>query len=126
MKRFLSLLLICFCASIKLFADEGRGSCIINGTENDYVEVTVFSAGGGSGNYVIANSSSKPLMSVYIDITADVKKPGTNTYETKTLYSGNYTEKIEPYQSKSVDFTYPNSYKDIRNIVARVSNPTCR
>lgn len=108
-----------------LFADEGRGSCVVNGTDNDYVEVTAYSDGGGKGNFVIANSSSKPLMSVYVVITADVKGM-TNAYESKTLYRGNFTEKVEPYQSRNVVFAYPSNYRVIRNISVKVSNPTCK
>lgn len=107
-------------------ADEGRGSCIVNGTANDYIEVTAYSDGGGKGNFVIANSASKPLMSVYVVITAEVKRGATNIYESKTIYRGNFSEKVEPYQSRNVDFTYSSDYKVIRNISVEVSNPTCK
>ncbi len=112
-------------AAFSSFADEGRGSCMVNGTNNDYVEVTAYSDGGGKGNFVIANSASKPLMSIYVVITAEVRGM-TNTYESKTLYRGNFTDKIEPYQSRNVDFTYPSNYKVIRNISVVISNPTCK
>lgn len=108
------------------YADEGRGSCIISGTNSDYVEVTAYSNGGGIGNFVIANSASKPLMSVYVVITAEVKRGTTNIYETKTLYSGNFNEKVEPYQSRNVEFSYSKDYKVIRNISVDVSNPACK
>lgn len=126
MKMFLLTIILFLCATFYSFADEGRGSCIVNGTDNDYVEVTAYSNGGGTGNFVIANSSSKPLMSVYVVITAEVRKGTTNIYESKTLYRGNFTEKVESYQSRNVEFTYSNDYKVIRNISVQVSNPTCR
>ena len=124
MKGFFLTTILYFTTTILLFADEGRGSCIVNGTSNDYVEVTAYSDGGGKGNYVIANSSSKPLMSVYVVITAEVKRGAI--YELKTLYRGNYTDKVESYQSRNVDFTYPSDYKVVRNISVEVSNPTCK
>ncbi len=120
MKKLLIAVVIFLCATFSAFADEGRGSCVINGTANDYVEVTAYSDGGGKGNFVIANSASKPLMSVYIVITAE-----TSNGATVTLYRGNFTEKVEPYQSRNVDFTYPN-YSGIHNIKVEVSNPTCK
>lgn len=124
MKKFFISAVIILGATFSAFADEGRGSCVVNGTSNDYVEVTAYSNGGGEGNFVIANSASKPLMSVYIVITAEVFHGGT--YNSQTLYRGNFTEKVEPYQSRSVNFTYPSGYKTIRNISVEVSNPTCK
>lgn len=123
MRKFLLITLLFFYIPCWLLAEEGHGSCVILGTQNDYVEVTAFSEGSGKGNFVIANSSSKPLMSVYITIKAEVKNGAV--YELKTLYSGNYTEKVEPYQSKNVDFTYPNNYKTLKNISVEIRNPTC-
>ena len=125
MKRLFVATIMVLGVAFSSFADEGRGSCVVNGTDNDYVEVTAYSDGGGKGNFVIANSASKPLMSVYVVITAEVKSM-TNTYESKTLYCGNFTGKVEPYQSKNVDFTYPINYKVIRNISVKISNPTCK
>lgn len=124
MKNIFCTALLLFGIAFGAYADEGRGSCIISGTDNDYVEVTAYSDGKGSGNFVIANSSSKPLMSVYVTITAEVAK--TNVYETKILYQGNYTGKVESYSSKNVDFTYSGSYNKIRNISVTVNNPTCK
>ena len=124
MKKFFISAVMFLGAIFSVFADEGRGSCAVNGTSNDYVEVTAYSNGGGKGNFVIANSASKPLMSVYIVITAEVKQGFA--YESKTLYRGNFTEKVEPYQSRSVDFTYPSNYMALRNISVEVGNPTCK
>lgn len=126
MKKVFLAIILCVSAIFSTFADEGRGSCIVSGTDNDYVEVTAYSNGGGTGNFVIANSSSKPLMSVYIIITAEVKKGYSDMYESKTLYRGNFTDKVEPYQSRTENFTYSKDYKVIRNISVEVSNPTCK
>lgn len=126
MKKVFFATILYFGLISSAFADEGRGSCIVSGTDNDYVEVTAYSNGGGTGNFVIANSSSKPLMSVYVVITAEVRKGISNIYESKTLYRGNFTEKVEPYQSRTENFTYSEDYKVIRNISVEVSNPTCK
>lgn len=126
MKKLFITTIMILSAAFDSLADEGRGSCVVNGTDNDYVEVTAYSNGGGKGNFVIANSASKPLMSVYVVITAEVRRGSTNIYESKTLYRGNFTEKVEPYQSRNVDFTYSSDYKIIRNISVEISNPTCK
>lgn len=123
MKKFFISVILFLGMAFNAFADEGRGSCLVNGSINDYVEVTAYSEGGGTGNFVIANSAAKPLMSVYIVITAEVSNGGN--YVLKTLYSKNFTEKVESYQSRNVEFTYPN-WRNIRNIKVEVSNPTCK
>lgn len=125
MKKILLCSLLFQSILLSAFSEEGRGSCKINGTTNDYIEVTAYTNGDGKGNYVIANSASKPMMSVYIVIMAEVKKGTLNVYESKTLFRGNYLGKVEPYQSQNVDFTFPKEYKVIRNISVAVSNPTC-
>lgn len=125
MKKFLLFLILFVGIVFAAYADEGRGSCIVKGTQNDYVEVTAYSDGKGQGNFVISNSSSKPLVSVYIRVTADVEhKTVQGRYENIILFSGNYTEGVEPYQSKNVLFSFP-AGRGIRNISVEVNNPTC-
>lgn len=87
------------------------------------MEVTAYSDGKQKGNFVIANSASKPLLTLFITITAEVSN-NNSSYETKTIYEKNYNGRIEPNQSAFVDFTYNWNY--IRNIQVRVSNPVCK
>lgn len=126
MKKWVLTIFLSAGIAFTSLADEGRGSCVVNGTADDYVEVTAYSEGKGSGSFVIANSASKPLMSLYIVITAEVTKVGSNTYEPKTLYRGNYIGKVDSYSSQKVDFTYSGTYSNIRNIAVSVDNPTCK
>lgn len=127
MKRIFLTVALLLSFAFASFADEGRGSCIVTGTDSDYIEVTAYCDGKGCGNFVIANSATKPLMSLYIVITAEVSTTiSGETFQTVTLYSGNYTGKIESYASTTVEFTHPKSYQRIRNIQVTVSNPTCK
>lgn len=122
MKKILLVFFFVIGTAFRGFADEGHGGCVISGT-NEYVEVTAYSDGKQKGNFVIANSASKPLLTLFITITAEVSN-NNSSYETKTIYEKNYNGRIEPNQSAFVDFTYNWNY--IRNIQVRVSNPVCK
>lgn len=122
MKKFFVIIAILFASTAIVLAEEGEGSCKINGTANDYVNVTAYTDGDGKGNFVIANSSSKPLMSLKIEIIAT----DINGKEV-TIYNKNYNaKKVEPYQSHNVEFTYPKLYNSkVKNITVKISNATC-
>lgn len=138
MKKF--LIIILFLGgffSFSLYAEEGRGSCIIAGTANDYVEVTAYispdGAGNLTGNLVVVNSSSKPLMSVYIKVIADIaSKVGeyVNAHSVRngaTIYECNYipNNAIAAYSSASIPVSI-SGYEVISNIQVVVNNPTCK
>lgn len=130
MKKFVITAIAIFGLIFNLFADSGRGHCKIQGT-NDYVEVTAYASKDGTGSFVISNGSSRPLVSAYIVITAEcgyMYKDGEVFWNTQTIYSGNYTDGVNAYQSKSIDFNFngQRSHYGLRNISVSVSNPSCQ
>ncbi len=135
MKKIIILTCLLLVSIFPVFAEEGSGYCKIAGTANDYVEATAYlDAVGGdniSGNIVISNSSSKPLMSVRINVTAEVyvfilgKNGEKNRSEWRqvTIYDSNYTKQIAAYSNGAIPVTIKGS--QIRNIRVSVNNPTC-
>lgn len=134
MKRILFLICFITCLYCNISAEQNAGYCKIAGTINDYVQATanLNAIGGGtiSGNIIISNSSSKPLMSLHIYVTAEVetfvldsRNGNHNEWNTVTIYNSYYTKKIPAYSSESINVSCDGN--KIRNISVTVSNATC-
>lgn len=131
-KLLLMFTLLCACITINAGTDSGSGSCIIRGTSNDYVEATAYltaSNGEISGYVNISNSSSKPLMSYRLTVTAEVVtvySHGNLTWTTKTFCDQTYHKKCEPYSDTSIELKTLSGHAGyVRNVRVSISNPTC-
>ncbi len=137
MKKILMLIAMVAMFGMNAFAEQGYGSCVIRGTANDYVEVTanLYSVSNGreiSGTFTIVNASSKPLMSAYITITAEVNTGtdpnGNLIWKRQTLYQGNWhptKTNLQPNDRETIELYRVMGY-DTRGVQVSVSNPTCQ
>lgn len=134
MKKFL-LILIGFFYATFAFADNYRAtnSCRIAGTTNDYVEATVYvtttAHGKISGYVMISNSSSKPLMSYKIVVTAkkSTKYHTGEEYTPLTLHNETHHKKCEPYSNTTIEFTCDKSTYGghLKDLEVEITNPVC-
>ena len=129
MKKALIILAIMACLINGINAEEGY--CKVPGT-NDYVQVTLNTVPTSNKNgditdkFVVINSSSRPLVSARVIITAEI----TTTYgqgdfwNNVTLYD-DHVYNIGQFSSKPVEFSLK-QYIKIRNINVQVENPSCK
>lgn len=123
-KLILTLILI-LSGTIITRAEQGSGSCKINGTY-DYVEATAYinaSNGNVSGNVTVSNASEKPLMSFTLTVIADIEDL-YGRWNNKTLFSGTVHKKCEKYSSTEIQLDSCKGY-GVRNITVTISNPQC-
>ena len=135
MKKFLFLLIGLFYTTFA-FADkyDATKSCRIEGTTNDYVEATVYVTttvqGNISGYVIISNSSSKPLMSYKIVVTAEksTKYHTGEEYTPITLHSATHHKKCDPYSEATIEFTCnQKTYGGhLKNLNLSITNPVCK
>ncbi len=112
--------------------DEASDYCRIEGTANDYVEATAYvEADNGkiNGYVIISNSSSKPLMSYRLVVTAERVRTyyhGELTWETGTMFDSTCHVRCEPYSNTRVDLSTLNTFGGyVRGVTVSIGNPTC-
>lgn len=123
-RKILFAIVVAVFSSMATFAEEGSGSCKVQGTDNDYVEATAYLHNVGNkieGSVTISNSSSKPLMSYRLEVTAEVLWHG---WKQTTLLSSTMHKKCEPYMSTEIPLTSVNG-TEVRNVQVKISNATC-
>ena len=135
MKKFL-FMLVMMCCTLFAMAEEKTTSCKVGNSDTEYVSATAYVVSGGVGkcnSYItIANSSNKPLVSLYITVTAEKATQvdnGKYTWEEVTLYSGNkyFSPAVNPNMTTRLDAKSFNSARSlVRNINISIGNPSCK
>lgn len=116
-------------------SEEATSSCMIGNSNTEYVSATAYtskvSTSQATAYVVIANSSNKPLSSLYITVTAEKCMLVNNEaqWTEVTLYSSNkyFSPAIAPNSTTRVDCSNVSSYNGaLRNINISIENPSCR
>ena len=139
-------MMIAMMSAIASNAEEGFGTCKIQGTD-DYVEGTAYLSLSGStlsGNLVISNASRRPLQSASISVSVTYKwkeahqspydggKVVNNYDNTVSVYSSRWTGNIAGYQSGQIQLSkairLPQGAYDvaISDISVTINNPYCK
>lgn len=126
MKKILVLLCF-FITGVIAYAEDGYGKCSIN--SSDYIEVSVNIS---DGIMRVANSSSRPVVSVFINVEAteycayDENGQGFGKTYKATLFSDRVWS-LASYEVKEVKLNVPNTHPyHVRwDAVVKVNNPIC-
>ena len=128
-----NLVLLCFVIiSVIAYAEDGYGTCKVPGS-NEYIEVSVSIS---EGKMRISNSSSRPVVSVFVSIKAteycSADKDGKVWKNPKTYSATLFNDRVwtlAPYETKEVSIKVPNSHpyhKAWKDVVVSVNNPNCK
>lgn len=118
------------CVSLITYAEEATTSCMIGGSNTDYVSATAYTT-KSSGYVTIANSANKPLVSLYITVEAEACTyyNGELQWHPITLLRKNvyFSPAVSPNQTTRVECDKVESYNGmLRNITVSIGNPSCK
>lgn len=122
------------CIAFMAQAEEATTSCMVGNSNTEYVQATAYttkSGNMGSATITIANGSNKPLVSLYVTVTAETctQYSDGQKWSPVTLYDGNifFNPAIAPNSTTQVKCNSVSSlYGNLRNINIRIGNPSCR
>lgn len=133
MKKILFLMMMFI--TLSLNAEEATSSCMVGNSNTEYVQATAYTTkdgtSKGSASVTIANGSNKPLLSLYITVTAEKCTAFSNRLEWTpvTLYKGNkfFDPAVAPNSTTKIQCNSVSSYGgELRNIDIKIGNPSCR
>lgn len=118
--------------SIALFAEDGYGTCRVPGS-SDYIEVSVSIS---NGEMRISNASSRPVVSVFVSVTAteycSKDKDGnvwSNPVKYKATLFNDRVWSLAPYETKTVSISVPETHPyhmGWKEVNVSVNNPNCQ
>lgn len=131
MKKLIALLCVVM-LNVALFAEDGYGTCRVPGS-SDYIEVSVSIS---NGEMRISNSSSRPVVSVFVSVTAteycSKDEKGQEWTSPKTYKATLFNDRVwslAPYETKTVSINVPSTHsyhQGWRDVNVTVNNPNCQ
>ncbi|MBQ2980266.1 MAG: hypothetical protein IJE18_09190 [Bacteroidaceae bacterium] len=123
MKKIISIALAMMLCIVASYADN-TANCKVR--DGGYAEVTFYppqsASEGEQGEFIIANSSSLPLLSIQVKIEA--KLNNRNNYTVIFDRNATLNPPVSPYQSYVYKFNLP-QYTKIEDIKITVGGPVC-
>lgn len=131
MKKLFAILFVTI-MNVAAFAEDGYGTCRVPGSD-EYIEVSVSVS---NGKMIICNASSRPVVSVFVSISAteycskDINgKEWTSPVKYKATLFNNRVWTLAPYERKEVNIKVPETHPyhiGWKDVNVTVNNPNCK